>query len=370
MQNTMLAARMHEVGGALSIDTIPVPELRPNDVLVRVESCGIVPNLGNVLANWSTWFPSLPLPPMPAIFGLDPAGTIARVGTEVRWLKPGDRVYINPGRSCGSCKYCRAGEPIACPSYTFIGYFGFGARSKEVFASYPYGGLSQFVTAPPSAIVKLPDNISFDQGARFGYLGTAYSALRKGGAGPARTVLINGISGTLGLGACLLALAMGVTRILGTGRDRDLLAKVKALAPTRIETFGLGDGSISDWAKGRSEEGAGVDLVLDCLGPGAPAATTLDALKSMRRGGKTVNIGAMAEPLPLDVHWMMDNNMQLIGSVWFTTAEGQDMAAMAEAGTLDLSVFAHQRYPLERANEAIAGIAARDGGFSNFVINP
>jgi alcohol dehydrogenase len=56
-------------------------------------------------------------------------------------------------------------------------------------------------------------------------LGTGFSALRKAGAGPGTTVLIDGISGTLGLGACLIALGLGVTRILGTGRNATLLKR-------------------------------------------------------------------------------------------------------------------------------------------------
>lgn len=61
---------------------------------MRVRACGIVPNLANLLANWSTWFPELPLPPLPAIFGLDPVGEITAVGTHVHAWRPGDRVYV------------------------------------------------------------------------------------------------------------------------------------------------------------------------------------------------------------------------------------------------------------------------------------
>src|SRR3546814_13663560 len=88
--------------------------------------------------------------------------------------------------------------------------------------------------APANSIVVLPDNISFQEAARFGYLGTAYSALRKGRAGPNVTTLINGGSGTLGLGAVLLALAMGVTKILAVARTPELLEEVRKLAPSRI----------------------------------------------------------------------------------------------------------------------------------------
>src|SRR4029077_95581 len=134
--------------------------------------------------------------------------------------REGERVYVNPGRSCGSCRMCRSGPPHDFPSWTLRAYFG---RSQEIMRAYPYGGLAQFITAPASALVKLPDNVSFEAGARFGYFGTAYSAMKKIGVGPGRAVLINGISGQLGLNAALLALAMGSTKILGTGRNAKLL---------------------------------------------------------------------------------------------------------------------------------------------------
>jgi NADPH:quinone reductase-like Zn-dependent oxidoreductase len=100
-----------------------------------------------------------------------------------------------------------------------MGYFAFGPGGQKLFDAYPYGGLSEYHTAPERNLVVLPDSVTFEQGARFGYLGTAFSALRKAGAGPGRTVLVDGISGTLGLGACLIALGLGATRILGTGRN-------------------------------------------------------------------------------------------------------------------------------------------------------
>ena len=86
--------------------------------------------------------------------------------------------------------------------------------------------------------------------------------------------------------------------------------------------------------------------------------------------GIAVNIGAMAGTFPFDIHTLMDRNQTLIGSAWFTAAEGDDIAALARAGILDLSVFEHLRYPLRKVNDAISGIAARNGGFSNFVIMP
>ncbi len=174
------------------------------------------------------------MPPLPAIFGLDPAGVVSKVGDQVLSIRPGERVYVNPARCCGSCRMCRSGQTLDCPHFTFQGYFG---RSQEIMRAYPYGGLSQFITAPATALVRLPDNVSFEAAARFGYFGTAYAAMRKIGVGPGQSLLINGIGGQLGLCAALLALAIGATKILGTGRNAALLDRVKALAPERIDVL-------------------------------------------------------------------------------------------------------------------------------------
>ena len=366
---TMLAARLHEIGGPLRLEQIPVPEPRATDVLVAVKACGVVPNLKNVLTKWPEWFPHLPLPKLPAIFGLDPAGVVAEVGSQVQSVRAGDRVYVNPARGCGSCRACRGGEIVNCPGFTFQGYFGRGPLSQAVFDAYPYGGLSQYITAPQSALVKLPDDVSFEAAARFGYLGTAYSALRKSAAGPGRSLLINGIGGTLGLCVALVGLATGVTKILGTGRNQALLDRVKALAPARIDVFAVGKRPVREWAKEMTAS-EGVDAFIDTLPPGAPASAFLDAFHALRRGGRAVDIGGMAETLPLNLHRMMGMNIELIGSCWFTTGEGQELAEMARTGTLDLSVLEHKRIPLRSVNEGLSALQDANRGFNNFVVIP
>jgi D-arabinose 1-dehydrogenase-like Zn-dependent alcohol dehydrogenase len=376
---TMIAARLHAYGQPMTLDRIEVPEPRPTDVLVEVKACGVVPNLTRVVSNYfGTLTPdNKMMPPLPAIFGLDPAGVVAKVGEQVWQVRPGDRVYVNPGRSCGSCRMCRSGQAYDCPSWTLQGYFG---RSREIMRAYPYGGLAQFMTAPATALVKLPDSVSFDAAARLGYLGTAYAAMKKIGVGPGQTLLINGISGQLGLNAAQLALAMGATRILGTGRNAALLDRVEKLTPHRIEVLAVPNAPAQTvgpaqpdplvvWAR-KLTDGHGVDGMIDCLPPGAPASAMMRALFCLRRGGRAVNVGAVMETLPINAFWMMTNRIGLQGSVWFTTGEGEDMVAMADAGTLDLSIFEHRVSPLSKVNEVLAGMDDRNGGFTNFVIDP
>jgi D-arabinose 1-dehydrogenase-like Zn-dependent alcohol dehydrogenase len=366
---TMLAARLHAVGQPMQIDTIPTPKPGPTDILVQVKACGVVPNLRNVLDSWETWFPQQPLPKLPATFGLDAAGIVAAVGDRVHEIKVGELVYVNPLRGCGSCRACRSNEIAFCRSAVFQGYFGFGSNAQMLFDDYPHGGLGQYQVAPQSSIVKLPPNVTFEQAARFGYLGTSYSAICKSGIRPGDTLLINGVTGTLGVGAVMFALALGVTRILGTARDQKLLARVKALAPSRIEVLSVNSGSVEQWSKDLTG-GEGVDVAIDALGAGAPPASTHDALRSVRKGGLMIVIGGVSGDLSFNLKWFMDSSIQLIGSLWLSTAEGQEIADMAAAGVIDLSIFRPKIFPLSQVNDLITHIGDREGGFTNFVVVP
>src|ERR1700744_2667827 len=117
---TMIAARLHAYGSPMTVDRIAVPEPRPADVLVEVKACGVVPNLARVVSNFfGTKTPDLKgMPPLPALFGLDPTGVVAKVAAQVLSIRPGDRVYVNPARCCGSCRMCRSGQTLDCADFT------------------------------------------------------------------------------------------------------------------------------------------------------------------------------------------------------------------------------------------------------------
>jgi D-arabinose 1-dehydrogenase-like Zn-dependent alcohol dehydrogenase len=273
MAASMRAARLHEPGRPLRVDTLEIPEPRPRDVLVEVKACGVIPNM-NAIFSGRLWNH---LPPLPASVGLDAAGVVAKVGSQVTDVAVGERVYVNPWLPCGMCAYCRAGEPMLCSAAAFQGYFGFFPHSIGQLMDYPFGGFAEYITASPQRLVRLPPRVTFDQAARFGYLGTSFAALRCGGVGGGSWIAINGITGTLGVGATLLALGMGATRILGLGRNRAVLARLKALAPDRIEVMALGDAPIAEWVRRHTDQ-LGVDVLIDCSGRGAAAATTAEAL--------------------------------------------------------------------------------------------
>lgn len=365
MVATMRGARLHTPGEAFRIDEVSIPEPGFGQVLVRVRAAGLIPNMRAVVSG-EEWYT---LPPLPAVYGLDAAGTVEAVGPGVVGWHGGERVYVNPALWCGGCASCRDGRPLLCDSFSLRGYFSTGPHGTDLQRPYPCGAFSEYLLAPVHSLVRLPEAVTFPQAARFGYLGTSYHALKVGGLEPGRSMVVNGVTGTLGVGAVLLALAMGATRVVGTGRNEAVLKQVAALDPGRVRVARVSDDDLG--AKLRAATaGVGADVMVDCQGRGADIAATITAIKALRKGGRAVMVGAVSGTPVLDYVWLLITNISITGAVWFTTAEAQEMAAMAEAGTLDLSAWETRAYPLEEINEGLAFVAERQGGFVNVVVEP
>lgn len=366
MTGAMRAARLHQPDTPLRVDEIAVPEPGPDDAVIAVRACGVVPNMRNIVrgGHWRT------LPKLPAVMGLDAAGVIAGLGAEVSEFAVGDRVYVNPALSCGACAYCRRGAwALNCEQGALQGYFGFRPAAAAMLARYPYGGFADYTLAPARNLIKLSEAVSFEVGARFGYLGTAYAALRAGGAKAGGTLAIVGATGTLGVNATLFALAMGLGRIVPIARDAGRLARIKALAPDRIHPIRLDGTPVTDRLLAATD-GIGPELVLDCLGAGAPADTTAEAIAGLMRGGTVVNIGALNQPLAIEPMRFMSTALNYRGSNWFTVAQGEQMVELAGAGVIDFDVFEHRAFALEDVNDALAEVGRNPGGFVNVVVRP
>jgi alcohol dehydrogenase len=362
---TMHAAVLDTPGANLRVELVPRPQVRPHDVIVKVEACGVIPNMNHVLSGPARLF----LPPLPAVVGLDAAGVISEVGANVTHLKPGNRVYINPVLSCGTCRQCRAGRDQLCVDMTFRGYFGFTPGSEQLQRQYPWGGYSEFTLAPARQIVPLPDNVSFEQAARFGYLGSSYAALKRAEVKAGSWVLINGITGTLGVGAALFALGMGASRILGIGRNRELLAKVKALAPHRMEVLAVGDRPIAEWARSHTD-GYGPNALIDCTTRTTPPSLFEDALSSMQKGGIAVSVGGLADKIGIAPNSFVRTEWQLRGSCWFSASDAEEMAELIDRGVVDLTSLECQRFTLPDINAALDAVRNSPGGFTNVVVSP
>ena len=281
----------------------------------------------------------------------------------------GDRVYVNPWLSCGMCSYCRAGEPMLCEAAAFQGYFGFFPHSVRQLMAYPFGGFSEYMTASSQRLVLLPQQVTFDK--------PRASAIS---ARPSRRCVLGRSAAAVGLrstaspgrwGSAPHCLPWDWERHAFSvlAANRDVLARLKAIAPDQIEVLALGDASIAEWVRRHTDQ-LGVDVLVDCSARSAAAANTAEALAALKRGAVAVNIGALTEPLAIQPIRFMTGRLQFRGSNWFTTGEGRLMAEMAKVGVLDLSMLETRAYPLAKVNDALAEVQKRPGGFVNVVVNP
>jgi alcohol dehydrogenase len=249
---------------------------------------------------------------------------------------------------------------------------------SDLLNMHPYGGLSQYVVSPDSKIALLPDSFDLHSAARLGYAGTSYAALKKAGVAAGSTVLINGVTGTLGVSAVAIALGLGATKILGIGRNPDRLKQVEAFSPKgteRVATFRStednDDGDAADWVKTQTA-GLGVDAYIDCLGVGGAASTTEALVRSaVKVGGRAILVagGAQGDISAPYYEWFM-RDVALIGSVWFTDGEIDELIALIGAGVIDLSWLENQTFPLDKVNDALDAASDRPGGFINVVVIP
>jgi len=147
----MKALAFSEHGGLdkLSYRDVPDPVIGDGDVLLRVRACA----LNHLDLFVREGLPGLKLP-LPFWSGCDIAGEVAEVGAAVQGVAVGDRVAVNPNLHCGRCEFCAKGETSLCSSYGILG-------------EHTYGGLAELVKVAGDKVVKLPDQVKYEDAAAF-----------------------------------------------------------------------------------------------------------------------------------------------------------------------------------------------------------
>ena len=255
----------------MEIRDIEMPKLRDTDVLVKLEYVGICGSdvhylehgkIGDFVVDGDF------------ILGHECAGTIVELGSEVKNLKVGDKVALEPGVTCGQCEFCKSGRYNLCPNVEFL-------------ATPPYhGSMMKYIAFPENMCFKLPDNITTKEGALVEPLSVGMHAAMQGGVKLGDSVVILG-AGTIGLVTLLACKAFGATDITVVDVIPKRLEYARNLGATTVINAAEAD-VFAEVEKLTNK--SGVDVVIETAG----TARTISQTPYLIKNGGTIVLVGMA----------------------------------------------------------------------------
>ena len=323
----------------LRLETLPVPRIGASELLVRVASCGVCPTdikkvrFGTVSA--------------PRVLGHETAGTIVRVGANVRGFEVGDRVGLHHHVPCLDCHFCRHHAYAQCETY----------KKTGVTAGYEPagGGYADYVRVMSfclPGVVKIPARNSFEEGAMLEPVNTVLKGVEQLPLLKGDTVLVVG-QGPIGLMFTSILAHRGM-RVLAS----DLLEARRKLARRAgaWRTFDAADPNLVDQLR-RASGGRGVDAAVIAVPVDAAVRQAQEAL----RGAGTVLLFAhtvRGQQSPMDLGRICVEEKALTGSYSSDFRLQRPVAKLVFSLALDVRRWITHRFPLEQTGAAI-DLAAR-----------
>lgn len=268
MNGSMRVAIMEGIG-KMGFTQRPIPTPKEDEVLVKLEYVGIC---GSDMHYYETGAIGDFVVEPPFVLGHEPGGTVVEVGSKVTHLKVGDRVALEPGKTCGHCRYCREGKYNLCPDVVF-------------FATPPVDGVFQeYVAHEADLCFKLPDNVSTLEGALIEPLAVGFHAAIQGDAHLGQKAVVMG-AGCIGLVSLMALKARGVQDVYVVDVMDKRLEKAMELGATAVI-----NGKREDVVVRLNEltGGMGTDLAIDTAGS---EFTVRQAIMAAAKGSTIVLVG-------------------------------------------------------------------------------
>jgi len=212
-----IALVLHKIDD-LRLEPFPVSEPKDGEVLLEMQSVGIC---GSDVHYWKRGCIGDFIVRAPMVLGHESSGKVIKVGPNVKHLKEGDRVTIEPGVPCRRCDFCKTGRYNLCADIVFL-------------ATPPvHGSIARYHTHAADFCFKLPDHVSYEEGAFCEPLSVGVHACRRAGVSIGAKVLITG-AGPIGLVSMLAAKAMGADTIIMTDISQSRLDFAKQMGATYV----------------------------------------------------------------------------------------------------------------------------------------
>lgn len=325
------AAVLHGIRD-LRIEDVPMPKLRnETDVLIKMAAVGVC---GSDVHYYTHGRIGRYVVEQPLILGHECAGVVAEVGKAVKHLQQGDRVALEPGVPCGTCRLCRVGRYNLCPDVAFL-------------ATPPVNGaFVEYLVHHGQFTYKLPDAMSLEEGAMLEPLAVGMHAARRGDVRAGDSIATLG-SGTIGLMTLQAAKAYGASLAIAVDLVDSRLTLARKLGATH--TVNARNEDVVQRIR-EITRGDGVDIAFETAGTGDTVAQTVDVVKT---GGTVVLVGLGAQDVvPLNVIKMVVDEIRVVPIQRYANVYERAIPLVSE-GRIDLKSMMTGRRPLVAVEEAL-----------------
>ncbi len=327
----------------ISMEEREIPKPEEDEVLVKVKSVGVC---GSDIHYYNEGRIGSFVVEKPLVLGHEASGEVVEAGSKVKSLKIGDRVALEPGVPCRKCVYCKTGRYNLCPDVVFM-------------ATPPVdGAFAEYIAHPEDFAFKLPDNVSYDEGALIEPLSVGIYASERARVRPGDTVLIFG-AGPIGLVTLQSVKAYGAENAIVVDINDFRLSKARELGAdcvinTKVE-------KVEDCLE---EE---VDIVFDASGNSSVISQTT---RFVKRGGKVIFIGLASEDyIGININEVSSKELDLLGIFRYANVYKKAIDLVAR-GRIDLKSLVTHHFPLDKTQEALEFADKNKDKCIKVVVNP
>lgn len=327
--------------GAVSLQQVPIPQIEPDEVLVKVSYAGICGSDPHIYHGNVSYKVNIPI-----ILGHEFSGEVVEVGQNVSEIKVGDKVTAETHADyCGSCILCRTNNYHLC-------------KQRKGFGFHVDGAFAEYIKVPKRIVHKLPLEVTLKEGALIEPLCVAYNALVKNHAiKPGDFVVIIG-PGPIGLLCVQIAKLMGAAEIglIGTKDDEQRLNKGKILGATFTINSFLEEPR--EYIITKTKDNYGVDLVVDTAGSSSTFQLAMDLVKPR---GKIVKIGWGPNPLNYSLDPLISKSVTVHFSFSHTWDVWESCLTLVAHKLVDLESLITHELSLEKWKEGFDLIESKKG---------
>ncbi len=332
----------------LELQDIPKPSPGPDEVLIRVEACGVC---GSDVHGYdgST---GRRIPPL--VMGHEAAGVIAEVGSAVTGFHQGQRVTFDSTVSCGQCFYCKRGDVNLCDARQVLGVSCGDYRRAGAFA--------EFVTVPARILYALPDGLSFEKAAMIEAISVAVHAVALTPVALNDTAVVVG-AGMIGLLTLQAARLAGCRRIIAVDMDEGRLRTAQGLGATEVI---LAKGNDIPALVRELTGGRGADVAFECVGA---TPTVQSAIESTRKGGTVTLVGNISPRIELPLQSVVTRQIRLQGSC-ASAGEIPACIDLLAAGLIEVDPMLSAFASIDEGAQWFERLYGHEAGLMKVVLHP